>query len=396
MQPQACDPSKNMKYRLGSLLLLVIGSELQANELYGSWYWHAFASQTVIHTTDNNFAGKSDDNLSADSRELGLLIGGAPLPNLSLAGQLLSRNAGAIDDGRIRLDYGYANYTLYSGLNWMTSIRGGRVRTPYGFYNETRDVAHTRTSILLPQGVYVDRFRNLDFTRDGLQWLGNYQFDMSSLSWDVAVGEIRIKEKDASEVVQDPDGKVTGSVDTPWVPIARVIWDWDMGRIRLGLTYNPLEYRYSAAPLDSFNSGTLKIRNWVVSAEYNAANWSLIGEYNHEDMDMGALMGKAAPGVSFENQTRGYYLQGIYRFDLRWDAFLRYDTRRISFKEVSELDSSTKDITLGIGWKPDEHWLIRAEWHIVDGAYWLSVQENRAEDLKRHWQMALFQVSYRI
>lgn len=47
-------------------------------------------------------------------------------------------------------------------------VRVGRVRLRLGLYNDTRDVAFTRPSILLPQSIYFDRTRELQISGDGI------------------------------------------------------------------------------------------------------------------------------------------------------------------------------------------------------------------------------------
>src|SRR5690606_37161702 len=158
-----------------------------------------------------------------------------------------------------------------------------------------------------------------------------------------------------------------GLVDTPYTPIARVIWDWDMGRVRLGLTYSPLKYQYKAAANDIYSSDTLRLTNWVASAEYNADSWSVVSEYSHYDNNLGSLLSKIYPEVSFNSQGESYYIQGSYRFAPKWDVFVRYDAQYLDVDRRKDAGFFSRDRTLGIGWRPDEYWLLRAEWHNVHG-----------------------------
>src|SRR5690606_17606476 len=216
-------------------LALPVKADQIISNLFNDWYWHAFISQGLVHTSDNNFAGESDDSLSTEFRDMGLIIGGRPFENIQVVGQILSRTMGEMDDGDLRLDYGFVNYMFLSNWEQTLGVKVGRVRSPLGFYNETRDAAHTRTSIILPQSIYTDRLRNLSFARDGIQLFGSYQYGASLLSWDLVYAEVEITEEDLPEVVNGQD--LQGKVDTPFRPMARLIWDWDAGRVRLGVTY---------------------------------------------------------------------------------------------------------------------------------------------------------------
>src|SRR5690606_16782972 len=175
-----------------------------------------------------------------------------PLEKVSLVAQILSRETGEVDETDLRVDYAFASYTPYSSLNGDFGIKAGRIRAPIGFFNETRDVAHTRPGILLPQSVYPDRIRNVTFARDGAQLFGSYQQGLSTFSWDFSYSRLVLQEADYREII-DLGVDIPGDVETPFSPVARVIWDWDMGRVRLGLSYADYSANYRAAPIDFFN-----------------------------------------------------------------------------------------------------------------------------------------------
>ncbi len=410
--------------------LLVIGAApLQAEQLYGSWHWHAFASQGIIHTSDNNFYGKSDDGLSTEFRELGAILGVQPMDDLHLVAQVLSREAGEVDEAALQVDYAFASYTAYSGLDWELGLKAGRLRTPLGFYNDTRDVAHTRPSILLPQSVYPEVFRDLLFARDGIQLFGHYQYGLSTLSWDLSYGRILIDKDYYPELIGRDD--LPGRVEKPFTPVARLLWDWDLGRVRLGLTYADFAADYHGGPLSALNStlagynlpadsiglsdADISFEYTILSAEYNEADWSLIAEYSRIQSDMsdfgltysselepyidtlGALLpAGSVPELRYDAVGYGYYIQGIYRFSPGWDAFVRWDAQYMDGSGSKDFTTYTEDVTFGLGWRPDSNWLLRAEWHMVEGTSALSTRENDPQELQKHWNMVLFQISYRI
>lgn len=115
---------------------------------------HGFASQAYIYTSDNDVFGNSDDNGSSGFTEIGINALLRPLPRLQFSAQGLSRRAGQGTSATPRLDFAVADYRLYSQDTNQFGIRVGRLKNPFGFYNDTRDVAFTRPSILLPQSIY--------------------------------------------------------------------------------------------------------------------------------------------------------------------------------------------------------------------------------------------------
>lgn len=374
--------------------ILPLRADPAAASLLDDWYWHAFFSQGLVYTSDNHFAGPSDDDISTDFTEVGLIVGGHLSDEVQVVAQVLSHNLGAMSDGSLQLDYGFVSYQLLSDWDRSVGVKVGRVRSPYGFFNETRDAAHTRNSILLPQSIYMDRLRNLIFARDGVQLFGSVQSGKSLLSWDLVYGEIQINEEYLSEVTRDQ--RLPGKVDVPYQPMARLIWDWDAGRARLGVTYHPLKYRYKAAVTDLYNSGMLEFGGWIFSTEYNTAAWTLIGEYAITKSELDEILSEQSPRPLFNNRAHSYYLQGIYRFMPGWDVFVRYDGARVKLDQSGMRDIRAEGFSMGVGWKPSPRWLLRAEWHKMNGIIWLSTRENPEGWLNPSWQMVLFQVSYRI
>lgn len=373
-----------------ALALMACAAPLQAAESAMNWYWHAFASQAAIYTSDNNFFGSTDDSVSTEFRELGLVLGAQPTKDLHLAVQVMSREAGEVDETDIGLDYAFASYNLYSGIDVAIGIKAGRLRIPRGFYNETRDVAHTRPGILMPQSIYPDALRPFTFSRDGGQLFGRYQYGKSTLNWDLAYTMVDLGSDDDEELAGGH--KMPGEFEADFTPVARLIGDWDLGRVRLGITYADLSFRYTAAPADYFRSATILVNNWVFSAEYNAADWSLTSEYATFETDTGDLV----PYLSYKSAGRSYYIQGLYRFNPSWEGFIRWDVQSLEHNVPAVPVPHSRDFTAGASWRPDAHWQLRAEWHLVDGTSMLSPKENKPEDLNTHWHMVLFQIAYQL
>lgn len=371
---------------------MAAAAPLQAEDLGRTWYWHAFGSQAAIYTSDNNFFGDTDDSVSTEYRELGLILGAQPFKDLSLVAQLLSREAGDSQESVLQFDYAFASYDLYTGLDGHLAIKAGRLRSPLGFYNATRDAPHTRPGILLPHSVYPEKTRDFYYSRDGVQLSGGYQSGLSSLNWDLVYARLSAREEDYPKLFGMES--MPGEVDTPFTPLARLIWDWDMGRVRLGVTWADFSYGYEAGPVDFMATSEISASSWIYSAEYNTADWSLSAEYSSYKVDFRDLL-PGFPESMVKFGGYGYYLQGTYRFTPSWDGFVRWDAGFANEDNRRDPSLFTKTVATGVSWRPDSHWLLRTEWHVIEGTSILPVEKNRPEDLETHWHMVLFQVSYR-
>jgi len=144
-----------------------------ALEIFEGFQMHGFLSQGYFLTSDhNNLFGESTHGGSLGFTEIGVNASWVPRPDVQLAIQGLSRRAGGAAEGEPELDFALLDYAAVETADRRLGVRVGRVRLPFGLYNDTRDVAFTRPSILLPQSIYFDRVRELAISGDGILFYG--------------------------------------------------------------------------------------------------------------------------------------------------------------------------------------------------------------------------------
>ncbi|HET8705729.1 MAG TPA: hypothetical protein VFM46_05435, partial [Pseudomonadales bacterium] len=156
-----------------------------------------FLNQALINTSDNQFFGHTDQDLSTDFWEAGLLLGGNLTQNLELSSVLLARRAGQVDDGHPRVDQFLFTYHLADDFSHAQGFRVGRTKQRFGIYNQTRDVPFTRPGILLPQSTYLDRERNTLLIVDDLSYYyeirseqsGTWHFDFAKFKTQPSASE---------------------------------------------------------------------------------------------------------------------------------------------------------------------------------------------------------------
>lgn len=369
---------------------------------------HGFASQAYITTSDNDVFGNSDKGGSFGFTELGLNASLRPLPRLQISAQMLSRRAGVGNSATPRLDYGFLDYRIFSQDVHQFGIRIGRLKNPFGFYNDTRDVAFTRPSILLPQSIYFDRVRNIALSSEQVQLYGETSLsDIGNFSFQFGVFRPIVGDKDTkSSLLRGTLGKLSPDVSV----IGRGIYETSNKQFRLALSGIWLNVDYKPAENDFLKSGSIKFSPIYISAQYNAERWSLTSEYalrhfKYKNFDFESLDKLDFYGESF-------YFQGTYRFYPKWEAVLRYDvlfTNRKDRKgkraaaEAAAAGRNTpahsrfaKDLTVGLRWNVSPELMLRAEYHRINGTAWLSVLDNPvASNTKRHWNLFAIQASFR-
>ena len=128
--------------------------------------WHGFMAQGVSRSQHSGFINNSGD-WSAELTELGLNGHLSISPALRLAGQLVYLNGGNRYPPGLRVDYLFLDWTAYSSLDWQLNLYAGRYKNQHWLYSSTRDVPFTRPSIVLPQSIYFDAFRDVAVSSDG-------------------------------------------------------------------------------------------------------------------------------------------------------------------------------------------------------------------------------------
>ncbi len=393
---------KGYSYLLSGMLLLASGVSAQELSVNG------FLTQGFFYTDKNNIYGNSTDG-SLDFREIAVNARYRVHPQLHVAGQFMSRRAGAVDDGSPQVDYALMDYRIADTAIAQYGIRVGRLKIPFGFYNETRDVAFTRPSIVLPQSLYFDHARDLELSVDGVGLYAGTSLGSGRLDLDLVYGMPR-KDKNVeySYLTFDASGRFSDSEGMMF----RSIYSSEGNRFRTGLTlaqfklgYEPQSGNSFPADLREFKAGDLKVDVMVLSGQFNTEQWTFTSEYMLQKIDWRELGGVFSPRPQTESES--YYLQAQYRFATNWDLIARYDVLYMDKSDRNGVENSAvfpraahnffaKDLTLGVGWRPDPAWLIRAEYHYVDGTGWLPEQDNPDNSKReRYWNIFALQVTYR-
>ncbi|MBI3431598.1 MAG: hypothetical protein HY018_05230 [Hydrogenophilales bacterium] len=387
-----------------SLLLsgLLAISPAWADELAGPRYHiQGFAAQGLIGSTNNNFFGNSRDGVSTEFTEAGLHGTWQPLDAMRLSGQVLYRRAGASDKDGVRVDYAQADWQFYQTTTTQLGLKFGKVKLPYGLYNETRDVPFTRPGILLPQSVYVDNSRDLLLAAPGaflhgasVQKYGATDFLLGWVRPDFDSPSV-----DYSFLGTTRPGKLKGKGALG----ARLRWDLPTDTT-LMLTYANATGDYTPGNADVLRAGNIHFRNLLFSAQQRLDTLTLTAEYGEPRFDT-ANFGPFLPNS--HRVIQAAYLQGEWRFLPAWELMLRHDIfyRDKHDKSGRQFAAATglpahsmfaRDTTLGLRWDTTPNLMLRAEFHHVDGTGWLPGPDNPVFlSREQRWNMWLLQAAYR-
>lgn len=408
---------------LMAALCIFFCAEVKASS---DWDWGGFVSQSGVYTSDNSFFGGNTDNrVSGEFSEAGVIGTGTLYDKFDFATQVISRRQGTLAEGNPKIDYLQVIYRFDEKMNYNQAFKLGRFKTPLGFYNETREVPFTRSGIILPQGLYWEKVRNMRSFINGGQYMLDFRSGLSEYYLRASYGELQV---DQAEINAQAGTDGTATVKAGNLSNFALFYDYDGGRVRLGLSRmaTDLEIIPSSTALvnpdGSFNiynrRAGVDVNVNILSAEYNAQRWSYIVEYLRGKIFTGQLN---AFFNGFTDYPEACYGQITYRTDNAVEFFVRYDSQENSGDDPrgSKFVSMQRDLlnkfhvpesvfpispkysryafdkTIGVGWRPTSDFLIRAEWHRVIGTSWIANYGLNSERLSKEWDLVAIQLSYR-
>ncbi len=360
---------------------------------------HGFGAQGFALSEGNNAVGDSTADGNYQYYELGL-NGRVDLGyGFSLSAQELVRRSGSQDDGDLRLDYGFADYRTALGRSFDFGLRAGRVKNPFGLFNETRDLVFARPGIILPS-VYFESLgtRSLLFSSDGVQMNAGWSYGEHYLSFDATAALNRDLNSDERRNFFG-NAPIPGTIRLTDFYVARLMSDWSAGIVKLAASYLTADLLYVPGPGDPF-SGSLAADIYLLSARYSGERLAVTGEYQ-------LAVSKGSFGQPLESKSDGVYLQADYRFAHNWTATARFDA---SFSDRNDRSGEnctdngapsdrhgcfTLDAVAGVNWQPDEHWGVWGEFHVMDGYSNISSSENAGRTPDPHWNLLLLMAAYR-
>lgn len=378
--------------------------------------FHGFISQRLTTTTgNNNFFGDTSGELSVDYTEIGAGASWRPLPHWLLSGQAIMRRGGKSEGNGIEADYLYVAYTPLESETGHLSAKLGKIKVPYGLYNDLRDTPMTRPGILAPQSIYLDSLRQLNQAANGVHVEAERMLGEEMVT--LRLSQIRpnvCSENTYWSFLGDRTlfpGNLESNDHEAFA--GQLAFERAGGKARVMLSYAQGIVHYQTASTDDpWREGELDFKFTALSLQWNGERLSLSGERArnafHSRFD-GVL-----PVWSIDHRDIGYswYLQGQWRFAPRWEALLRYDVNAIDQNDPDGEGYAAmnpgqaawaryaKDWTLGLRYRLDRHWQFAGELHRIEGTNWLPPADNltngrwNASNASRNWNLIMFQATY--
>ncbi|MGJ8687361.1 MAG: hypothetical protein ACSHWQ_07770 [Spongiibacteraceae bacterium] len=348
---------------------------------------HGFISQGYLKSQGNNFYGESLDG-STDFSEAALSSNWRIDNKFSIAGQIVSRDAGQIDNGGVDVDYLFLDFKAIENSDSGLGLRLGRVRNTFGLYNDTRDTIFTRPTILMPQTVYFEGngLREILFASNGAQLYSYWDADGDSTSFTLTAGRDRRFDEDVTRNLAGgaPIGRV--SITSPI--FARLQHSMDGGSTIVSLSGLSASIDSTDSPLGPQGNAKLDATAIVLSLQKNLEHWSFSTEFS----SMAISYHIGAIEIS-NSESQSAYLQAQYRSSKNIVTTMRYEYGIGDTEHPNETDSS--QLVLGIRWTPTPAWVIAADLYGIRGLAGISNIENENRAIEERSEIFAFMIGYR-
>jgi hypothetical protein len=278
--------------------------------------------------------------------------------------QLFAQDLGPAGNFNATMDWFYVDYRWQ---DWF-GFRAGRVKIPYGLYNEVNDIDSARVPILLPQSVYPLQARNFLFAQNGGEIYGFARSHyLGAIDYRLFGGTIFI---DAAGVVP-PGSSVQLQINVPYVVGGRLFWETPLEGLRVG---GSVEALHLDATAFIGTSTSVSLPNDTVaglgSAEYALRDVTLTAEYGRGHSSQGTSNPMLQPPISTTSESG--YAMVTYRATPWFQPGAYYS---LFFPDVDNRAGRAKrqhDVALTLRFDLNAHWLVKLEGHYMAGTAGLS------------------------
>ncbi len=338
---------------------------------------HGFVSPGFIVSTGNNYLARSKRG-SFEFTEVGLNFTVPITDRLRTGIQLFARDLGPQGNYSPKVDWFYFDYRFE---DWF-GIRAGRVKIPFGLYNDSSDVDAARVPILLPQSIYPLNNRDALLAQTGGEVYGRLRMrGLGALEYRLYGGTIFI----------DPATHAAGQdiqFDVPFVVGERLLWETPLEGLRVGGTLQALRIDSVLTTPNGPLSLGLPVVLWVGSAEYAFDKLLVSAEYGRW---IGRLESEA-PFLRARGINERAYLMTSYRVTPWFQPGAYYSLFFENVDMRKGREASLHDVAGTLRFDVNHNWIVKLEGHFMSGTAGLDVALNDGaplSQLQKNWAVFL-------
>lgn len=349
--------------------------DLAKNKVY-DLIWHGFISQGYIKSTANNYLGNSKDG-SFNFTEVALNVTKIYKEKIDLGAQLFARKFGPAENFDAKFDWFYANYQ-YS--DWL-KFKVGRIKIPYGLYNELSDIDSARVPILLPQSVYPSQNRNYLLAQNGVQLYGFGEVaKYGSLGYHFYAGSINL---DLPPITST--ALIITQIDVPHLLGGRLLWETPLEGLISAFTLQELTLKLNATQPGTSFKADLPVTQRLISLEYTIRRLKLATEYGRQYVE---LKTNSASFPYTKTTSEQFYFLANYQLTDDFAPGIYYSMLTPNVSKRGGREKQQSDLAIYFRYDLNSTWLVKLGGHLMNGTGGLnsSLNDNMPlSSLEKNW-----------
>jgi len=390
------------KLLLLTAVLYFFSTSVMASEQ--NFQLHGFVSQGIIDVNGSNFVN-DDGSLSTELTELGLNASYQLNSTLRLTGQVVYLNGGNRYVEGARIDYALLDWSVYDNYSWQANIYLGRFKNNHWLYSSSRDIPFARPSIILPQSVYFDGFRDIAVGSEGIAVkISHSDDDYGDFDFNLSYGSSAISDKQAKMVLSAlAQGKSKQDYDAQ----ASIYWQPTCSSWLFGVSLLDSTFSYNMNDdFDFFVNGDFYFQFYTMNALYEGEHWEFSGKIYQE-----RFITKGFYNSQYDSSPmgQGAYFQSRYKVNEKLTLLARYEHfyNDKEDKKGNKLEETTgglvpayfayhRDATMGLAYDFSSNFSLKLEYHWLQGAGRLTpvVIPNPQVNDSKNWQLWTAQLMY--
>jgi hypothetical protein len=320
---------------------------------------HGFVSQGLILSVGNDYLVRDSTEGSFEFSEVGINFTKGLTETLQLGVQLFAQDLGSTGNYSPKLDWYYIDYKWQ---DWL-GLRAGRLKIPYGLYNEIQDIDAARTPVLLPGSVYPVQSRQILFAHTGAELYGFARSPwFGGLEYRLFGGTIFL---DADELTPSGAGFEL-EFNVPYMVGGRLIWETPLDGLRVG---GGVEVLHLDTTVLIPGAPAVLIKNdsylWIVFAEYSAADLVLTTEYSRWSAEQRSNTPALSPDL--DELSERAYAMASYRLTPWLQPGAYYSLYFPDVKDRDGRENVQHDLAMTLRFDINANWLVKLEGHYMVG-----------------------------
>ena len=322
--------------------------------------FHGYAAQGFVYTNHNNAFYMDTSDGSAAWTEAVVNISANPTPKLRVGVQGRYWLLGTTGD-EISLDWATADYKV----NDRFGVRFGKVKTPWGLFNETQDLDPLFLWTLLPQSIYDITTRNSD-----LAHFGGVAYGVVNLG--ERIGDLNYRLWGGEAIVPKNDGQFADLSDAGTGPLSAMAyttlggalhWDTPIRGLMIGASDG--KANQANVQLQGGSEVFAPWNNVSYFGRYEKNKWMVAAEWNRRAAT-GSLNLTGQPPTRQPGDPRAWYGMASYKVTGKLTAGA-YESQMVDHQQLLGPDRYSKDWTVSGRYDCNQYIYIKAEQHFING-----------------------------